>query len=125
MYSVFLHGIMFCLGCLGEHVCVMLVTSVCCVGCIVVSKLAVVFGVCAVVFLLGGLERLVRSLMLTYMGVCCFVDGVGFCDISRLATLAKRMVMSSCLEARRSCSGVAPLVGFFSSLLTNLASGWL
>ena len=45
MYSVCLQGLMLCLWCLGGHVCVMLATSVCCVGCIVVSELAMVFGV--------------------------------------------------------------------------------
>jgi len=58
-------------------------------------------------FVTGDLERLVCPLMLTRMG--CFVGGVGFCDLVRLATLAKLVVMFGCLEALRYCSGVGPL----------------
>ncbi len=57
--------------------------------------------------LLSGLERLVRPLMLTCM--VCFVGGVCISDLARLATLAKLVVVSGCLEAMRSCSGVGPL----------------
>jgi len=45
--------------------------------------------------------------MLTYMG--CFVGEVSFCDLARLAILAKLVFMFGCLEALRSCSGVGPL----------------
>jgi hypothetical protein len=38
-----------------------------------------------------------------------FVGGVGFCDLARLATLVRLVVMPSCLEALRSCTGVGSL----------------
>ena len=53
-----------------------------------------------------------RPLMLTFMD--CFVGEVGCCDIARLATYAKLVVMSGCLDAVRSCSGVGPLGRLFT-----------
>ncbi len=61
--------------------------------------------------LLGGLERLVRPLMLTCL--VCFVDGVNFCDLARLAPLAKHYVIFGCLDAMSGCIGVGPLGKIF------------
>jgi hypothetical protein len=108
------------LGYLGGHVCVMLATGVCCMGCLVVSGLAVVFGGCVVGFYL---DHLVRPLLLTCM--CCFACGVGSGDLAHLNTLVKIVVVSCCLDARRSCSGVGPLgrlfIGFPSNPCQRLA----
>jgi hypothetical protein len=57
--------------------------------------------------LLGGPERLACPLMLTCMG--CFYGEVCISDLFRLATLAKLVIMSGCLEAMRSYNEVGPL----------------
>jgi hypothetical protein len=61
--------------------------------------------------LLRGLARLVRSLTLTC--IKCFAGGVSFFDLARLATLTKLVIVSRCLEALRSFSGVGPLGRLF------------
>ena len=43
----------------------------------------------------------------------CFVYGVGFCEMARLVTSTKLVVMSGCLEVRRSCSGIESLGRLF------------
>ena len=58
-----------------------------------------------------------RPLMLTCMG--CFVGEVCISDLVRLATLAKLVVMSGCLEAMRSCSGVSPLGRLLNEYASN------
>ena len=63
-----------------------------------------------------------RPLMLTCMG--CFVGGVGFSDLAHLAILAKLVVMSGCLEALRSCSGMSPLGRLVIEFASN-ACQWL
>ena len=104
VYIVLLDCLVLCLGCLGGHVCVMLASGVGCVGCILVSGLAVEFDGLAIGLFLDGL---LRPLMLTCM--VCFAGGVGSGDLARLATPAKLVAMSGCLEARRSRSDVSPL----------------
>ena len=73
MYFAFQHGLVLCLECLGGtrlHNVGDRCVFMCCVGCIVVSGLSVVFSGCSVGVFLGGLERLARPLMLICMA--CF-----------------------------------------------------
>jgi hypothetical protein len=63
-------------------------------------------GVGTEVLLMGGLGRLVRPLMLMCMG--CFVDGVDFSYLARLAILAKLVVMSCFLRGCEKLSRSGP-----------------